>query len=105
MLVLASISGAVLTVSVTRAPIIVNALRLLRFNLREVASCHNDDQHKEDENDHDVEAELAADLNLVRDTASVGALTTQALSRALALVEVLFHSLQTDARTTGTVTK
>ena len=86
-------------VCIARTSEMVNTFSLLRFNLCEITSRHNNDQHQDNENDHDIKAKLAAYLNLVRDTASVRAFATKTLSFTLALVEVLFHSLFADACT------
>ena len=92
-------------VRVARASIVVQALSLLRFDLREVASRNNVDEHEEDEDDHDVEAELAADLNLARDAPIIGAFATKAFSLAFALIKVLLETLLADTHTSSTISK
>ena len=83
----------------------IDAFSLFRFDLGEITGGHHDDQHEEDEDDHDIEAELAANLDLIRDAPPIGTLATEALCFNLTLVKVLLHSLLTDARTPRAVSE
>ena len=100
-----SIRSVVLTVCIARAPVIAHTFGLVRFDFREVTSCHDYNEHEEDENDHNVEAELTAHLNLRRDAATVGALFALAFRCALALVKVFLHAVLADLCTARAITK
>ena len=102
--VLATVCCAAAIVS-ARALIAAQTLRLVRLHLGEVAGRDDDDEHEEDEDDHDVEAELAAHLDLARDAAAVGALAAEALSCTLALIKVDFHALLANCRTPSAVSE
>ena len=97
--------SVILTVCVARAPVIAQAFGLVRFDFREVTSCHDYDEHEEDEDDHHVEAELATNLNFRRDAATVGALIAQAFRCAFTLVKVLLHALLADLGTPRAIAK
>ena len=91
-----SIRSVILAICVARAPVIAHALGLVRFDFREVTSCHDYDEHEKDKNDHHVEAKLAAHLNFTRNTSTIGALVAHAFRSTLTLVKILFHALLTD---------
>ena len=50
---------------------VVDAFSLLSLYLCEITRSHHNYQHQEDENYHNIEAELAAHLNLVGDAATI----------------------------------
>ena len=82
------------TICVALSSVIAQTFSLVRLHFGEVARSNHDDQHEEDEDYHDVEAELAAYLNLAGDAAAVRALSTLALCLTLTLVKVLLHTLR-----------
>ena len=82
------------TVCVALSSVIAQTFSLVRLHFGEVARRNNDYQHEEHKYDHDVQAELAAYLNLAGDAAAVRALSTLALCLTLTLVKVLLHTLR-----------
>ena len=105
LIVVLSTIRIIATVIVSRAPIVVKILRLVSFDLGEVARRHNDYEHEKDEDDHDVQAQLAAVLDLNGNTATVGAFSAETLRLTLALVEVLLHPLLANRDTPSAVAK
>ena len=71
----------------------------------EVASGDHNYEHQEDEYNHDVQAELTADLDFVRSAAPVGAPATNALGSRLTLIKIFLHAKLTDIYIARAVSK